>query len=153
VPAEDLASVRLGAPVDFTVNGYPNRHFTGRVTRINPTADATTRQVRIFVSLPNQGNTLVGGLFADGRVASETRMTPVVPTTAVDERGLRPTVVVLKGGQARKAEVQLGIRDASTETVEVRSGLVAGDTVLLGAARGITQGTPVKVSAPADEKK
>ena len=153
VPAEDLASVRLGAPVDFTVNGYPNRHFTGRVTRINPTADATTRQVRIFVSLPNQGNTLVGGLFADGRVASETRMTPVVPTTAVDERGLRPTVVVLKGGQARKAEVQLGIRDASTESVEVRSGLVAGDTVLLGAARGITQGTPVKVSAPGDEKK
>ena len=153
VPAEDLAAVRVGAPVDFTVNGYPNRHFTGRVTRINPTADPTTRQVRIFVSLPNQGNTLVGGLFADGRVASETRTTPVVPTTAVDERGLRPTVVVLKGGQARKVEVQLGIRDASTETVEVRAGITAGDTVLLGAARGITQGTPVKVSAPSDEKK
>ena len=28
VPAEALPSVRLGATVDFTVNGYPNRHFT-----------------------------------------------------------------------------------------------------------------------------
>jgi RND family efflux transporter MFP subunit len=153
VPAEALPSVRLGATVDFTVNGYPNRHFTGRVTRINPVADPTTRQVQILASLPNQGGTLVGGLFAEGRVSSESRTAPVVPTSAVDERGLRPTVILLKNGRTQKAEVELGIRDAATETVEVTSGLASGDTVLLGAARGISAGTPVKVSAPTDVKK
>src|SRR5439155_5821465 len=35
VPANELSAVRLGVPVDFTVNGYPNRHFTGRITNIN----------------------------------------------------------------------------------------------------------------------
>jgi RND family efflux transporter MFP subunit len=150
VPADQLADVRLGAPVDFTVNGYPSRHFTGRVTRINPVADPATRQVRIIVSLPNQGGALVGGLFADGHVSSESRTAPVVPLSAVDERGLTPFVVRIKGGVVQKADVQLGIRDASTETVEVRSGVTPGDTILLGAARGISAGTAVKVSATVD---
>jgi RND family efflux transporter MFP subunit len=153
VPAEALGSVRLGAPVDFSVTGYPNRHFTGRVTRINPIADPATRQVRIIASLPNSGGTLVGGLFAEGRVSSESHRAPIVPQSAVDERGLRPSVVRLRGGRTEKAEVTLGLRDAATETVEVTQGLAAGDTVLLGAARGISAGTPVRVSAPSDVKK
>lgn len=145
VPAEELSEVRVGAPVQFTVNGYPNRQFTGRVTRINPIADPATRQVRIIVSLPNASGTLVGGLFADGRVASETRTAPVVPASAVDERGVRPSVVRIKNGKVQSVDVTLGLRDAATETVEIRSGIVPGDTVLLGAARGITPGTAVRV--------
>ncbi len=148
VPADQLSSVKIGSPVDFTVNGYPNRQFTGHITRINPVADPSTRQVRIIVSLPNANGTLVGGLFADGHIASEVRSAPVVPLAAVDEHGLKPFVMVIKSGLVKKAEVELGIRDAATETVEVRSGVTAGDTILLGAARGISEKTPVKVSAP-----
>ena len=139
--------------VDFTVNGYPNRQFTGHVTRINPIADPTTRQVRIIVSLPNSSGVLVGGLFADGHAASEVRKAPVVPVSAVDERGLKPFVMLLKNGVVQKAEVELGIRDAATEIVEVRSGVQPGDTLLLGAARGISEKTPVKVSATSDTGK
>ena len=153
VPADQLSSVRVGAPVDFVVNGYPNRQFTGRVTRINPVADPSTRQVRIIVSLPNASGTLVGGLFADGHVASEVRNAPILPINAVDERGLKPYVMLIKNGVVQKAEVELGIRDASTETVEVRGGVAAGDTILLGAARGISEKTPVKVNATTDTGK
>jgi len=153
VPAEALGDVRVGMPVDFTVNGYPNRHFTGRIIRVNPIADPTTRQVKILASIPNVGNTLVGGLYAEGRVSSESHTAPMVPIAAVDERGLRPTVVRLKNGKVEKVEVALGIRDQAAETVEITSGLAPGDTVLLGAARGISPGTPVKVSAPSDVRK
>ena len=152
VPAEDLTDVRLGLPVDFTVNGYPGRHFTGRITRVNPVADPTTRQVRIIASIPNAGGTLVGGLFADGRVSSETRTAPSVPLTAVDERGVRPSVVMIKSGKTQKVDVALGIRDDATETVEIKSGVQPGDTVLVGAARGISVGTNVRVSAPSDAR-
>lgn len=153
VPADALTQVRVGMPVDFRVNGYPNRSFSGRITRVNPTADPVTRQVKIVASIPNAGNTLVGGLFAEGRVASESRVAPMVPLTAVDERGLRPTVVRLRAGKIEKVEVELGIRDAAAETVEIATGLTPGDTLLLGAARGISPGTPVKVSAPTDVRK
>jgi RND family efflux transporter MFP subunit len=153
VPADALTQVRVGMPVEFRVNGYPNRTFSGRITRVNPTADPATRQVKIVASIPNAGNTLVGGLFAEGRVASEARTVPMVPLGAVDERGLRPTVVRLKNGKIEKVEVGTGIRDAAAETVEITSGVAPGDTLLLGAARGISPGTPVKVSAPSDTRK
>ena len=153
VPADALTQVRVGMPVEFKVNGYPNRSFSGRITRVNPTADPATRQVKIVASIPNAGNTLVGGLFAEGRVASEARTAPMVPLAAVDERGLRPTVVRLKQGKIEKVEVGIGIRDAAAETVEITSGIVPGDTLLLGAARGISPGTPVRVSTPNDAGK
>jgi RND family efflux transporter MFP subunit len=151
VPAEQLAQVRVGMPVQFRVNGYGDREFEGRITRVNPVADPTTRQVRIVASIPNAGSALVGGLFAEGRVASETRDGIVLPQNAVNEAGLAPTVVRVKGGRAERVSVELGIRDAAAETVEVRTGLAAGDTVLVGAAAGITAGTPVRVGAVGDQ--
>jgi RND family efflux transporter MFP subunit len=152
VPADALAEVHVGAPVTFTVNGYPERQFTGRVTLINPIADPATRQVRIIVSLPNTGNVLVGGLFANGHVSSETHTASVIPIAAVDERGLQPFVMKLDRGHARKTQVQLGLRDAATESVEVIKGLAPGDTVLLGAALGISPGTPVRIGTATDVK-
>ena len=153
VPAQALALVRVGLPVEFSVSGYTGRRFTGRVTRVNPTADPVTRQVHITATIPNAGAALVGGLFAEGRVAAESRTAPVVPVAAVDERGVRPSVMRIKQGRVENVQVDLGLRDDQTETVEIRAGLVPGDTVLLGTARGLTPGTPVKVNAPNDTKR
>jgi membrane fusion protein, multidrug efflux system len=153
VPAEALAHVRVGLPVEFTVAGYANQRFTGRVSRVNPTADPSTRQVRIIATIPNSGQALVGGLFAEGRVASETRTAPTVPINAVDERGVRPSVMRIKNGKVERVEIELGLRDMQTEMVEARSGITPGDTILLGTARGLTPGTAVRVSAPNDTKR
>jgi RND family efflux transporter MFP subunit len=152
VPADQLSSIRVGLPVEFKVTGYPTRTFAGRITRVSPTADAATGQVQIVATIPNAGNTLVGGLFAEGRVAAETRTAPVAPATAVDERGLRPIAMRVKNGRVERVELQLGIRDEASEIVEIRTGLTPGDTVLLGAARGVSPGTPITVSAVTDTK-
>lgn len=152
VPASALAEVRVGLPVEFTVSGYATRRFTGRVTRVNPTADPVTRQVRIIATIPNTGAALVGGLFAEGRVASETRTAPQVPQSAVDERGVRPTVMRVRNGKVERVEIDVGLRDAQTEMLEVVAGLTPGDTVLLGTARGLSPGTAVRVSQPADSR-
>ncbi len=148
VPAEQLSLIRVGVPVVFTVSGYPGREFVGHIVRVNPTADPTTRQVRIYVSIPNAGRALVGGLFANGRMSSATKTGLVVPATAVDVRGSVPSVVRVRGGKAEKVEVRVGLTDKSSETIEVLAGLQSGDTLLLGAAQGITPGTPVRISAP-----
>lgn len=147
VPAEQLSEIRVGVPVTFTVSGYPGREFVGRIVRVNPTADPTTRQVRIYVSIPNAGRTLVGGLFASGRVSTASRTGLVVPSSAVDLRGTSPSVMRVKGGKVEKVTVQVGVNDKSSETTEVLAGLSAGDTLLVGAAQGITPGTPVRITA------
>jgi len=150
VPASQLSDVRIGVPVSFSVSGYPGKTFTGKVTRISPSADPTTGQVRIMASIPNEKSTLVAGLFAEGRAQSESRNAPVVPANAVDLRDVRPWVLRLKGGRSEKVEVELGLRDEATEQYEVLAGVAAGDTLLIGAAQGITPGTPVRVGAPND---
>ena len=150
VPSEQLSSVRLGMPVNFTVQGYPDRTFTGRITRINPVADPATRQVRILASIPNTGNTLVGGLFAQGHVASEARTGIVIPSNAVNQKDFVPTVTRIRNGKAEKAAVTLGLEDSGTETVEITKGLAVGDTVLVGGAQGMTPGTNIRVRAVSD---
>ena len=150
VPADQLASVRVGVPVTFTVTGYPGREITGRITRVNPTADPATRQVRITVSIPNAEGRLVGGLFANGRLASESRTGLVAPLSAIDARSGTPGVLRIRQAKVERVPVQVGIRDEGAEKIELLSGVQAGDTLLLGAAQGITPGTIVRVSAPSD---
>ncbi|HVZ48193.1 MAG TPA: efflux RND transporter periplasmic adaptor subunit, partial [Gemmatimonadaceae bacterium] len=125
VPAEQLGAVRLGAPVTFTVTGYPGRTFTGTISNIYPSADPGTRQVRLYARIPNAGNGLVAGLFADGRIAATSHAGLVVPLTAVDQRGLKPAVTRVKGGRTEVVEVALGTRDDATEHVELTSGVAA----------------------------
>jgi membrane fusion protein, multidrug efflux system len=150
VPAEMVGQVQVGSTVQFTVTGYAGRTFTGRVQRVNPAADPVTRQVQVYVSIPNSEGRLVGGLFAQGRVLSQARAGLSVPFNAVDQKGVEPTVMRVRGGKVEKVAVKLGVRDEQGERVEVTQGLAAGDTILVGAATGITPGTPVRVgSAPA----
>jgi RND family efflux transporter MFP subunit len=150
VPAEAAGRVAVGAKVDFALNGYPDRVFAGRVSQVNPVADPVTRQVRIIATLPNLTGTLVGGLFAEGRVATETHEGVVVPESAIDQRGVNPFAVRLRNGQVERVDVTLGVRDAANERLEILSGVSLGDTLLLGAARAISVGTSVKVNEPSD---
>jgi RND family efflux transporter MFP subunit len=148
VPSDQLAMVRVGTDVTFTVTGYAGQEFHGKVTRVSPSVDPTTRQVQIIVSIPNTNHTLISGLYADGRVSSRTQSGIVVPLAAVDTRMQRPAVVEIKGGKVTRVDVTLGMRDPTTETVQVTRGVAVGDTLLVAAAQGITPGTPVRVQAP-----
>jgi len=120
--------------------------FSGRITRVNPTADPMTRQVRIFASIPNSGQGLVGGLFAEGRIAAESHTGLAIPLTALDETGTTPAVIRVRAGKVERVNVTLGVRDEAIERIELLSGVEAGDTLLVGAARRIAPNTPVRVT-------
>jgi RND family efflux transporter MFP subunit len=146
VPAEQLGQLKVGAPVEFTVTGYGAHTFRGQITRINPSADPTTRQVRVYAEIPNTANDLVAGLYAEGRVQSETRTGLVLPTAAIDRRMARPAVLLVRDGKVARVDVQLGLVDDREQKVEVRAGVQPGDVVLLGAAQEIAPGTPVRLA-------
>jgi RND family efflux transporter MFP subunit len=145
VPAGEIDRLKVGTPVEFGVSGY-DRRFTGRIERINPSVDPNTGQVRIYVAIPNAQQSLVSGLFAEGRVATDARRAVAVPTSAVDQRGTAPIVHIVKGGKVSATPVHLGVRDEAAELVEVQSGVAEGDTVLLGSAQGVTDGTAIRIS-------
>jgi len=146
VPASNLADLKVGSPVEFTVAAHPGRVFEGRVARVNPAVDATTGQLQLYVRVPNADRTLAAGLFAEGRVAVRSARGLAVPVAALDARSTTPSVKRVRGGLVQVVPVTLGLRDGLAERVEITSGLAAGDTVLVGASLGVPVGTPVQVT-------
>jgi membrane fusion protein, multidrug efflux system len=145
VPSDEIDQVRPGVRVRFTIRGVPNQTFTGTVDRLSPIADPVTRQVSIFVTLPNSGGKLIAGLFAQGRVETTTREGVVVPLSAVDETGASPTVTRVRDGKAERVNVELGLKQTETEQVEIIKGVSAGDLLIVGSAKGVAAGTPISI--------
>jgi RND family efflux transporter MFP subunit len=144
VPSDQIGTVKPGAPVHVSIRGVEGT-VVGNVERVSPSADPVTRQVSIFVSVPNQHGKLIAGLFADGRVHTTTRQGVVVPLSAVDETGAMPLVTRVTDGKAERVAVELGIRRLDTEQIEVTKGVASGDVLIIGSAKGVAAGTPVNV--------
>ena len=107
VPSEDLSALKVGAVVDFTVRGY-EQTFQGKIERIAPQADPTTRQVRIYVTIPNAGGRLVAGLFAEGRVVNQAATGLILPQSAVNIDSNEAWVLRVTDGKTERAPVTVG---------------------------------------------
>jgi RND family efflux transporter MFP subunit len=151
VGVTDAARIRVGQPVTFSLDGYPNQVFNGRVQRIDPTADPTTRQVGVYVRMPNPGRRIVGGQYARGRIATGgTTTATVVPDAAVVSRqGDSATVYVVVGNRVSRRSVTVGPRDDATGLVPVLTGVNPGERVLLNPSSDIGEGT--LISTPSDK--
>ena len=79
------------------MTGYPDRRFTGIIARVNPAVDPVTRQVRIYVAVPNADRSLAAGVFAEGRVAVSQVKGLAIPLNALDPQATTPSVKRLKG--------------------------------------------------------
>lgn len=146
VPAQALTLLERGTSVAFDVTGYPDRAFSGMIDRISPSADPATGQVLIYVTIPNAGGSLVGGLFASGRVAIRESVGLTAPADVIDRRGLAPAVYRIHDGKVEKVTVSIGLQDDVEGSVELLSGVAEGDTLLLGSVQGLTEGTSVEFS-------
>jgi membrane fusion protein (multidrug efflux system) len=146
VPADAVGALRPGAPVEFRLAAYEREWFTGRITRISPAVDPLTRQVQIYVAVPNGPQRLVAGLFAEGRVTTATREALVAPTDAVEASGESASVLRLRDGRAERAAVTIGLRDEQHGRIEILSGLSPHDILLRGAAQAVTPGARVEIA-------
>ena len=148
VPSEYAADVRVGAPVVLAVSGATDAGLSGRVSRVNATVDPATRQVKVYVTVSNSDRRLVGGLYASGRIVlRQVRGAVAVPPTAIRrDAGGKPYVLVVDHGRIGRREVTTGATDEQASLVEIVSGLVGGETVILGPASGLEPGQRVTVT-------
>jgi len=131
IPVLQAAKVRPGQQVEFSLDAYPGQTLVGRVARVDPTADPASRQVGVYLRLPNRERRIVGGLFATGRVLTgQTDSVLSVPLAAVrqDENG--EFVYALEQDRLVRREVVAGITDPVSGRREIMSGLRAGERVL-----------------------
>jgi len=144
VPSGKIGQVHVGQTAELTVDGF-EQTFTGQVTRINPSVDASNKSVAVYIRVPNQQHLLRDGLFAQGRLQVDVRKhTLIVPTDAVRSENGKQYVLAIENGHLQRHDVILGANDAVGGRVEIRTGIGAGATVLVSGVR-LTSGMMVKL--------
>ena len=132
VPARQANAVRVGQTVHFVADA---RNFEGRVARVSPTIDPTSRSITVYIDVPNDNGLLKGGTFASGRVVSRTLNDVLtVPTAAVrqSQEGGHPFAYRLDSRTVNVASLEVGVVDERLGKAQVVSGLSLGDRVIVG---------------------
>ena len=153
VAPEDVGGVQVGQTARLTIDGI-KEPARARVVRINPSTQAGTRAVMVYLALQPQPG-LRQGLFGRGSVELQRKTTLVVPVSAVRVDQARPYVLAVAGGKVERRAVTLGARGeaaidgALDSAVEVTGGIAEGTLLLRGTVGALRDGTEVKVVAQA----
>lgn len=167
VAPEDAGTLRVGTPARLQVEGVAEP-VPARVARLNPSTQAGTRAVRVYLSLqpgalkPDSRAALRAGLYAQGEVLLQRREVLAVPVSALRLDQARPYVIVFEAGRLQHREVTAGERgklagdggSAKTNEVDgvaITAGLAEGAQVLRGTLGSVASGSAARLTglAPA----
>lgn len=147
-----LPRIRTGMMLPVASEAVPGSNYTGRVTRIAPTADPRTRVFDVELTVPNRDGHLKPGMIASLTLSEGARAeaVPVIPLAAVVQpppgtAGYMVFVAEEQGGKvvAKAQMVQLG--DPLGDRISVREGLHAGQRVVVTGASLVHDGETVEV--------
>lgn len=140
-----FTNIKVGMPVEISLDVYPGERFNGKVSLIYPTIDERTRTFPVEIKLPNNNNRVRPGMFARVQMNFGTINHVVVPDRAVVKQvgsGSR-FVYVYKDGKVSYNEVKLGQRFENE--YELISGVSSGAFVVVAGQSKLTDGAEVKV--------
>ncbi|HEY0808550.1 MAG TPA: efflux RND transporter periplasmic adaptor subunit [Longimicrobiales bacterium] len=153
---KDLALITVGRNARITFESYPGETFSGKVSYVYPTITADSRTGRIRIELANRNLRFKPGMYANLEFDVPIHSHGIhIPRSAVLQTGERTIAFVrMPDGTLAPREIEIGI--ATTEHVEVLSGITAGEVVVasanflvdaesnLGAALNSMETTPAK---------
>lgn len=144
----EVGALKAGQKVDLTVDAFPGERFVGRIRRVFPSADSSTRMVPVEVALTGSASTrLRPGYTARSTFQLDERNDAVlVPARAVLGTSGARTVFVVKDGKAERRAVRVG--PEANGQVEVLEGVQAGDSVIVTGASEVREGAEVRVVQP-----
>jgi RND family efflux transporter MFP subunit len=150
VSADDIGQVEVGQPVLFRVHGYAGQAFQGTVTRVNPAANATTRQVEVLVDFADADRQpRLAGLYGEGRIESSRTAGLTIPATSLVRDGDKAFAWRVQASRLQKVTLVLGDRDARTGEFILKSGLKEGDRLLRYPTSTLKNGQRAQLAAVA----
>jgi membrane fusion protein (multidrug efflux system) len=142
---QDVARVAVGLSARVRHYAWEGQDFPGKVIRLAPMIDPTTRALRAEIEVKNPEGKLRPGMFVEVEIIKEQRKdVPVVPREAVTDRGGKWVVFILKGQRVAMKEVVLGLGD--DDIVEIREGIAVGERVVIRGLETLTDQTRVRVT-------
>ena len=162
VPVASVISSELEAPVNvgegqigqlspgqnaaLAVRAFPGQSFPALVTSVAPAADASTHTFVVKVTPADPKGQLRSGMYADVSILAQERPQALLaPRRAVTEVDGQQTVYVVVGGRAEPRAVTTGLAPKGADSIEILSGVSAGEEVVVAGQTNLTPGAPVKI--------
>ncbi|MDH3656414.1 MAG: efflux RND transporter periplasmic adaptor subunit [Myxococcales bacterium] len=143
VPALHLAEIKVGTPATLHIDGLPDP-YDGQVLILNDRVDVASRAFEVRIPIQNEDLEIKPGLFVRAELRPEAKHTLVLERRAVLGVDGNRHVFLATNDLATKRSVE--VRDLDAARVEVLSGLVPGDDVLVGPSLPrLVEGTPITI--------
>ncbi len=148
VPETRSMEIREGLPLQVQLDAYPGRTFEGKISRVYPQLDERTRTRTVEATLTEPVD-LIPGMFARIRVILD----KISDAVTVPAHSLVPaadgidTAFVVEDGKAMRRRLTTGVEIDGR--VQILSGLLAGDRVIIAGQEKLKDGAAVKVMQPA----
>jgi membrane fusion protein (multidrug efflux system) len=155
VPAADIMNVALAQDVQVKVEGLA-APLTGKVARINPSTQAGSRSILVYIQIDNPRSVLRVGMFGEAQLTLARKSGVLtVPQSAVQAAGGNAFVYAVENGKLARKPVTLGMRgdDGEGGAVEIVQGLDSGAQVVRANLGNLPVGTEVKFAAAAPTAK
>lgn len=138
--------LKPGLEASLSVEALGTESFSGRITKVYPTVDATTHTVGVEIEVANKDQRLRPGMYARLGLDFGTRQALTISDKAIVRQagsGIR-YVYVLKEGKAVYREVELGeLQDGRYEALR---GIEPGEQLIISAPSRLKNGTAVKLA-------
>lgn len=144
VPEDEIARVRLGQTLRFTVSSLPGKSFTARVTEKGVAADPITRSYEVKALADNADRKILPGMVCDvyAQQASPTAAFTLPANIIQIDVDNRPFVWTVVGGVARKTSVMLG--ESVGDNVQIVGGLSSKDRIIVEGQQKVSNGMKVE---------
>jgi len=154
LPQQALSSLSVGQPVSVSIDAYPGQVFAGQISAIDNNIDASTRNVEVRATLPNDKLLLRPGMFASVSVPDGAPQTLVtLPQTAISYNPYGDTVYIVKSGTGADGKPDLvatqlfvTVGDTRGDQVAILKGISPGDQVVTAGQLKLRNGSLVAIN-------
>lgn len=145
VPQTYARMIKDGLKADITIDGYPNKVFTGTIARNSTALAPIARTLLTQVNIDNPDGDLLVGLYAVVKIMLTPDTTKyIVPTKALIIRSGPTFVAILdENHRVRMQKVEVGLNFGTS--IEIISGIKDNDLIIINPTERIRDGVEVKV--------
>ena len=148
IPERFAPQIQTAQAIEARVDSFPDRSFKGKLMRISPSSEVTSRSFMIEAAIDNAERRLKPGFFAHAAVLTQVDPNALtVPQQALVTFAGVSKVYVIENDIARERVVQTGAR-VGTNEVEITAGLKPGELVAISGLTRLIDGAAVAVSGP-----
>lgn len=145
VSEKEIAALKTGQEVDFTVDSFEGKSFKGKVNLLYPNVEERTRTLQAEAIVPNAGRLLKPGLFARATIyTGALREVIVAPLTALMYDNSNISLFIVEGNIAHQKTVKTGGKYG--EDIEIIEGLKGNEQIVVVGQNNLSEGVKVNVA-------